>query len=120
MLLKVYNASCYDETIKPIKCIPCFKKSYDWIEVRTFKSFEEFDSTFGSSEGTWLSKGSNHRINEEGFIERTFKNEAKGWFVEINSIEELMELKEKIKSPITLSKDWSNRNITLMEFNSEE
>lgn len=111
MLLKVYNTSCYDERIKPIKCIPCFKKSQDWIEVRTFESFEDFDAKFGNSEGTWLSKGVNHRVNEDG---------AEGWFVEINSMEELIALKEKIKSPITLSKDWSNRNITLMEFNSGE
>lgn len=59
-------------------------------------------------------------MNEDGYIERTFKNGAEGWFVEINSMEELIALKEKIKSPITLSKDWSNRNITLMEFNSGE
>ena len=60
-------------------------KKYTKIEVRVFSSFEEFDKRFSWREGTWLSKGVNHKMSKDR-IQREFPNGAEGHFIEINLI----------------------------------
>jgi hypothetical protein len=49
---------------------------------------EYFDLKFSESEGTWRSKGANHKITADGYITRQHENIAE-WCVEINTLEEL-------------------------------
>ena len=54
-------------------------KKYTKREVRTCSTFEEFDKRFSRIEGTWLSKGVNHKASK-GRIQREFPNGAEGYF----------------------------------------
>ncbi len=85
-------------------CEGVVKKRYDDIEIRTLKSVEAFDKKFGSREGGWLSKGENHTINKDGYIQRTHKNKQEGWFIEIKSLEDLMKFKDAMGCEIIVSK----------------
>lgn len=121
MIFRLYNENCYDDDKKPTECIPCFKKKYDYVEIRTCSSFAEFDEKFANEEGNWLSKGTNHRINEKGYVERTFKDGATGWFVDLNSIDELVELTKKLNSSIRIVKDYcNNEDVMMIEFSSDK
>lgn len=69
-------------------------KKYTIVEVRYCSTFEEFDKRFSRMEGSWLSKGVNHKVSK-GLIQREFPNGAEGHFIEINSIEELLEFRNR-------------------------
>lgn len=89
-------------------------EKYTEIEVRKCSSFEEFDRRFGRTEGAWLSKGENH-IAKNGCIEREFLNKKDGYFIEINTIEELMSLKQEIGHELILTEAQFNKNIPCLE-----
>lgn len=99
-------------TQKP--CEEAVKEKFTRVEIRGFKSFEEFDKKFGEIEGDWLSIGVNHCINDEGYIQREFPDDAEGWFIEINTLEDLLKLQEKY-GDIILSRDWDNPSILKLE-----
>jgi len=73
------------------------------VQTRTLGSPEEFDNRFGETEGKWLESGTNHRLDEEGYITRDMDT-RKCWGIEINSLEELMEFKENINEAIIIAK----------------
>lgn len=73
-------------------CSGAVYKAVDRIEVRTITTFEEFNWKFGKREGTWLSKGTDHCINDRGYIQRTFPKGELSWVIEINSLEQLQQL----------------------------
>lgn len=56
--------------------------------VRTCKTFEEFDNRFSSREGTWLSKGKNHRLGL-GCIMREEPQTGDGWYIKLGSLNAL-------------------------------
>lgn len=60
------------------------------LDIRTVSD----PAKLGSPEGRrdWYKKGKNHRV-EQGHIVREFDDRA--WFVEINSLDELLAFKEK-------------------------
>ena len=89
-------------------------KKYTKIEVRYCSSFEEFDELFSLMEGTWLSKGVNHKMSK-GKIQREFPNGAEGHFIEINSIEELLEFKKKVGSELIITSAFNNESIPVIE-----
>ena len=89
-------------------------KKYKKVEVRGFSSFEEFDKRFSRIEGTWLSKGVNHKISK-GRIQREFPNGAEGHFIEINSIEELLEFQRKVGSELIITSASDNESIPAIE-----
>lgn len=55
-----------------------------------------------------------NRINERGYIQREFPNDSIGWFIEINSLEELMNFKNRY-GDIVITNCWENQNITEIE-----
>ena len=76
---------------------PCEEAKLDSIvrvETRTCLTPEEFDERFGRSEGKWLSVGSNHRVNERGYITRD-NGMIDVWTVEINTFDELIKFYDK-------------------------
>ncbi|MFS9090065.1 hypothetical protein [Streptococcus mitis] len=89
-------------------------KKYTKIEVRGFSSFEEFDKRLSWMEGTWLSKGVNHKMSK-GRIQREFPNGAEGHFIEINSIEELLEFREKVGNELIITSAIDNESIPAIE-----
>lgn len=89
-------------------------KKYTKREVRTCSTFEEFDKRFSRGEGTWLSKGVNHKTSK-GRIQREFPNGAEGHFIEINSIEELLELQKKVRSDLIITSATDNESIPVIE-----
>jgi len=64
-------------------------KKFPRYEIRTCKSFQEFDNKFGGREGTWLSKGTNHALCKDGIIRET--GTAELFILTINTVEELLE-----------------------------
>ena len=89
-------------------------KKYTKREVRTCSTFEEFDKRFSRIEGTWLSKGVNHKTSK-GQIQREFPNSAEGHFIEINSIEELLELQKEVRSDLIITSATNNESIPAIE-----
>lgn len=91
---------------------PCEEAYQDEItrfDIRTFGSFEEYDKKFTDN---WTDKGTNHRINESGRIQREF--EETEWFIDINSLEELIDFKKKY-GQIVIENSYENPNITQIE-----
>ena len=89
-------------------------KKYTKREVRMCSTFEEFDKRFSRSEGNWLSKGVNHKASK-GQIQREFPNGAEGYFIEINSIDELLELQKEVKSELIITSATDNESIPAIE-----
>ncbi len=89
-------------------------KKYKKVEVRYFSNFEEFDKRLSWIEGNWLSKGVNHKTSK-GRIQREFPNGADGHFIEINSIEELLEFYRKVGSELIITSATNNESIPAIE-----
>ena len=89
-------------------------KKYKKVEVRYFPSFEEFDKRLSWMEGTWLSKGVNHKASK-GRIQREFPNGAEGHFIEINSIEELLEFQREVRNELVITYANDNESIPAIE-----
>lgn len=89
-------------------------KKYTKREVRTCSTFEEFDKRFSRIEGTWLSKGVNHKTSK-GQIQREFPNGAEGHFIELNSIEELLEFQREVRSELVITYANDNGSIPAIE-----
>lgn len=89
-------------------------KKYTMVEVRYCSTFEEFDKRFSRTEGSWLSKGVNHKISK-GQIQREIPNGAEGHFIEINSIEELLEFRRKVGNELIITSAPNNELIPAIE-----
>ena len=89
-------------------------KKYKKVEVRGFSSFEEFDKRLSRLEGNWLSKGVNHKASK-GQIQREFPNGAEGHFIEINSIEELLEFQREVRNELVITFANDNESIPAIE-----
>lgn len=75
-----------------------------YVDMRAFKTPEEFDEKFGLRAGKWLETGTNHRkIN--GYIARDIGTE-KCWAIEINSLEDLMALCHKYGDLVIETNMW--------------
>ena len=76
---------------------PCVEAKEEQVvrtETRTLHSPEEFDKKFAGREGSWLSVGTNHRIDRNGYICRD-REKMDVWTIEIDSIDELIALSRK-------------------------
>ena len=91
----------------------CIQIKLASVETRTLKTPEEFDAKFSKSEGKWLEVGTNHRIDEEGFITRDIEEDVYG--IEINSLEELMDFFNKVNEEIVLRKSWIDNRTPCLE-----
>ena len=93
--------------VKP--CDEAYAKNYMRKDIRTLKSFEEYDNRFRDN---FLDTGINHKINDDGYIEREFEDE--GWFVEIDTLEELLEFTNKY-GDIVFGKTYRNYEMNGIE-----
>lgn len=74
------------------------------VDVRTFKTPEEFDKKLAYREGKWLEKGTNHRVIN-GCIARDVGTE-RCWAIEVNSLEDLIALYHKYGSLVIETNMW--------------
>ena len=112
MKYRIKRTSIYDDE-KP--CEEAIIGKYTRIDERSCKSFEEFDNSFGGfAGGNWLSQGINHCINKRGNIQREFKDSEEGWFIDINTLEELQKLVEKY-GDLIIGQCWQDHNIYEIE-----
>ncbi len=112
MKFKITRTSDFNGDKKP--CNQAIKESYTRVEIRTLGSFEKFDEKFGKQEGKWLSKGINHCINNMGYIQREFPNESTGWFIEVDTLDELIDFCNK-HGDVIITRAWDNKNIYELE-----
>lgn len=97
MIFQVTRTSMWEEEKPYEKCIPI---TLIHVDQRTFKTPEEYDKRLGKMDGGWFSRGSNHRITEKGIARDIGSYPA--WGLEINSLEELMNLKDEIGEELIL------------------
>ena len=90
-------------------CDEAYEKNYMRKDVRTINSFEEYDNRFKDN---FLDTGINHKINDSGYIEREFEDEA--WFVKIDTLEELLEFTNKY-GEIVFGKAYDNDEMNRIE-----
>ena len=90
-------------------CDEAYAKNYMRKDVRTLKSFEEYDNRFRDN---FLDTGINHKINDDGYIEREFEDKA--WFVKIDTLEELLEFTNKY-GEIVFGKAYDNDEMNRIE-----
>lgn len=74
---------------------------------RQCHTFEEYDK-FSFDGRKWTDNGENHRINNDGFIERTMYKSV--WCIEINSLEELLKFQSECVSELIIYPNWLNSN----------
>lgn len=71
------------------------------VDVRTCKTFEEYDQKHGKLGNMWLDEGSNHRQTDDGCIARDFPGKA--WTIEINTLEDLLAFSKECGNDLVLS-----------------
>ena len=87
MFYKVRRASECSDEIAP--CKEAVKKKLPNYEHLIFKSFEECDAKFGHVFGTWLSKGTEHKVDSTGISRRLEDREQ--WLVRISNLKQLQD-----------------------------
>lgn len=114
MKFKVSRTSIFGDK-KP--CDGVTLEKFDYIERRSC-SEEEFNKVLAKIEGLWRSKGINHTTFENEYskgIQRTFPQDEEGWFIELNSLEDLIQFMNKVGKGIVLGKYWGNESIYEIE-----
>lgn len=92
MKFVVRRTSEWNDKVSP--CEEAKRDSIVRVETRACLSPEEFDERFAKREGKWLSVGTNHRVNEKGWIVRD-NGLIDVWSVEVNTLDELVEFYNK-------------------------
>lgn len=88
---------------------PCEEAKHDSIvrvQTRTLYTPEAFDEKFAKQEGKWLSVGTNHRVDEKGYITRD-NGMVNVWSVEFNTINELVEFCNKYGDVVIQNCMWN-------------
>ncbi len=112
MKFTITRTSIWDDK-KP--CEEAMPYEVTYIDMRTFKTPEEFDNKLGSRQGKWLENGTNHR-KIDGYIARDLGT-TKCWAIEINSLEDLMALYHKYGELViaTNTRDKETPNIEIYD-----
>lgn len=90
-------------------CIEAVKEKCISIDERTVNSPDKLN--FKYDRENWFTEGTNHRI-EDGHIKRDIEDED--WFIEVNTLEDLIEFQEKY-GDIIIQKSWDNDTIKEIE-----
>ena len=107
----VSRTSQWDDENPP--CEEAKRDSVVLVETRALYTPEEFDKKFAQREGKWLSVGTNHRVNEKGYITRN-NGTIDVWLLELNNLEELVEFVDKY-GEIVIGTDWRNKDYKSIE-----
>ena len=112
MLFEITRTSSWNEENPP--CDGCIRIKVTRVDTRTLGSAEEFDRRHGKTQGTWFSIGTNHRFNKDGYITRDL-GEVDSWGIEINTLEELMELKNRVGEELVITNSYADREFPMIE-----
>lgn len=112
MIFEVTRTSSWSEENPP--CDGCIPIKIRRVETRTLGSAEEFDARFGKREGEWFSVGTNHRFNNQGYITRD-REEVDTWGMEINTLEELIEFKNRVGEELVIGTSYNNPEFPMIE-----
>jgi hypothetical protein len=90
---------------------PLVHERYTRIDTRTVNDPAKIPAEHGSA--WWYAEGINHRV-EGGRIKRDFPDDAEGWFVEIETLDDLMRLVDRNGS-IIVNRAWDNDSVRTIE-----
>lgn len=107
MKFSVTRTSCYNDK-KP--CEGAKKEKCLHVDERTVKSPKMLSRVM--TEEDWYGTGKNHRV-ENGHIMRDMDTTA--WFIELNTLEELLEFTKKHGQCIISESDWSVKDCPSIE-----
>lgn len=98
MIFKVTRTSDRSEN-KP--CDKAFISEFQDWDVRTC-SEEEFNERFSKRYGKWRDKGTNHCVDERGYIKR-LNPPVKAWAIEIANLDELIDFVNENEGRVVVS-----------------
>lgn len=98
MLFHVYSCSLHENTNMAPPCKNTQIVSLPEVELFCM-SADKYYQIYGKQ---WTERGTNHSITEEGYITREFGLEQV-YGIEINSIDELMALKNEVQADLVLT-----------------
>ena len=108
MKFLIRKTSGYDD-IKPHE--KAYEDTYIAIDERVVDSPEKLN--FPNAVKNWYGEGKNHRV-ENGHIKRDLEG-RKAWFIDINTLEELINLQREIDCELVIGDYYDNHNITFIE-----
>ena len=91
MKFRIKRASADNDEGQPTKY--AYSELSDWVQVVSFPTIEEHDKKHKS----FRSEGTNHKVIGDGTIERTFPDYKELWYIDINSLEELISFQKENK-----------------------
>lgn len=100
----VSRTSIWNDEISP--CEEAKRDTIVRVETRTLHTPEEFDKRFAQQEGKWLSVGTNHRVDERGWITRDI-GIIDVWTIEFNTLNELIEFCSKYGNVVIQDCMWN-------------
>lgn len=87
MKFQVSRTSQFDSDVPP--CEGATREMVPNYDVRTFKTFKEYDDRLAAFDGSWLSRGTEHKVLENSISRRLHDVEV--WTVTLTSLEQLMD-----------------------------
>lgn len=113
MKFLVTRTSIWDDDEIPFKSNKwkLTKENYDGIEQYTYKTPFEYELAM---EKLWYENSYDHKVTKGG-ISRIVKNKHTGYFIEINTLDELMDFFKDCKTSIVIQKHYCNPKITEIE-----
>ncbi len=109
MRFMVYRTS--DFSIRESPCEEAFMESVVRHDVRTWPSWSEI--TNQQVKDTWYDEGSNHR-EEDGCIVRDMEP-VDCWFVDLNTMEDMLRFVQKHGEIVISQVAWTNRDYMQLE-----
>lgn len=91
---------CYERP-----CDEAILSTIPHVQTLTLESPEEFDLKHPMA-GGWFNRGTNHRVNKNGYITRDIGT-IDVWTIEINSVDELMDFYHK-HGELVITDCWAN------------
>jgi hypothetical protein len=88
-------------------------EKFDVIDRRSVADPADIPAHHGEDTCWWYQSGENHTV-VNGYIQRTFRNHADGFFIEIPSMDLLIKL-ESLLGKLVLHKNYSNPSIMEIE-----
>lgn len=108
MTFRVKRTSVWDPNTRP--CKEAYSKTTSWrLDSRTVDNPKRL--TFGTTGATWYDEGWDHRVNEDNHIERKLPNHDTEWFVDIETLEDLVAFSEYY-GDIVLTWSWAVTDTT--------
>lgn len=108
MLFEIVRTSVWDDSKPYEKCFPIKLKH---IDIRNFTSYEEYYKRTGKN---WEDDGTNHHINEQGFIEREY-DPIDSWGIRLDTLEDLLNFQKDVGEDIIIRTSYTDNKTPCIE-----